>query len=209
MDANVIADLIARYQMKVKSPDVYDLLAYHFYNLIMNICSIIATLAIVQNPKGKRVEPKHIKSTLEYVQKECYPTLQKGGSYHIDAQYFGMDTSYDAYQPAPQHTNMQIDFQNQIARPGFTVTKGGATDSLQEFQNLVMEALKKETFLGVNLRDIFASHGLVISDHSLEIVKKVLKMHLNCFLFDLKEYKYLTLKNVKSALELERHAVFN
>ena len=86
---------------------------------------------------------------------------------------------------------MAIDFQSNTARPAFQVS-GGAMNSVMEFQSLVLDNTKKETFLGINLRDIFTSYGLAISDHSLDIVKKVLKMHLNCFMYDLKEYKKLT-----------------
>lgn len=204
-----LPELLTRYSLQVKTPDVYNLLAYHIYNLIINICSVISTLTLVQNPKGKRVEPKHIKFTLDYVQKECYPQIKKGGSYNIDAQYFGSDTSYNAYSESSIGTNMAIDFQTNTARPAFQITSGGAMNSVMEFQSLVLDNTKKETFLGINLRDIFTSYALAISDHSLDIVKKVLKMHLNCFMYDLKEFKKLTLKNVQNTLELERHSVFN
>lgn len=210
--------LLKKYQMKVDLK-VLEKLASYVHIMIVNICSALATLAIVHNPKQKKVTPKVIKLTLEYVKKQCYPEL-KGGSYVIDSEYFGKNSSAYTEGATDKAMAETIDFTANTARSEIsqtmsggcgcagTVMAGGAVYAISEFTEVVLEEVRKDQFLGVDLIPIFAAYDTTISDSALEIVKQVLKMHLNCFMYDLKKLGKLTIKKVEGIANKRAHSVF-
>lgn len=209
-----IPNIIKRYKLLVKQDkleEVTDALTFYIFNLIINICSLISTITLLYNKKNNKVEPAHVKMSLEYVQKECYTRQQQGGSYVIDSQYFGQESNN--YQEFVSGTNTEmVDFNNQIARNALLVQQGGGKsyDSpIDEFRDILLREEREELFFGVNLRNLFSSYKVKLSDNTLLIVKKILKMHLNCYMYDLHHnYKRITRETIEKTANLQRHGVF-
>ena len=87
-----IPDILKSYDVIVDQEEydkIIDKLSFYIYNLIINLCCLIATITIMYSTHKKVVEPKFINITLEYVKDQCYPraTSQSGGSYVIDSEY--------------------------------------------------------------------------------------------------------------------------
>jgi hypothetical protein len=212
------AKLLDKYHIKA-SPEVQEHLLTYINKMVLNICSLLSSLTLFYNPKTKKVTPEIIKHALTYVKEVCYPQLtsKKGGSYNIDSQYFGQETN--AYTEAATNKNLAetIDFANNTARAQIggcgcagAVQMGGATYIITEFTELAMEEIEKDSFLGTDLIPIFQSFNVTISDNSLELVKQILKMHLNCFMYDLKQQKgKLTIKKVDEVAAMKAHVIFN
>ncbi len=194
-----IPELLKSYNVIIESEEydqIIEKLSYHIYNLIINLCCLIATITIMYSSNKKVVEPKFINITLEYVKDQCYPkaTKQSGGSYVIDSEYFGTESG--AYSDQVTSTKVgNIDFEKLIARPAMEVKMGGGSSS-------------DSKLYGVNLKKIFSVFKVKIHSHSLNIVKQIIKMHLDCLMIDLKTRKVLTLSHLEKTMKLSRHAVF-
>lgn len=212
------AKLLDKYHIKA-SPEVQQHLLTYINKMVLNICSLLASLTLFYNPKTKKVTPEVIKHALIYVKEVCYPqlTATKGGSLVIDSQYFGQETN--AYTETATNKSLAetIDFTTNTARAQIggcgcagAVQMGGATYMITEFTELTLAELKKDSFLGIDLVPIFQSFNTTISENSLELVKQVLKMHLNCFMYDLKQQKgKLTIKKVDEVAAMKAHTIFN
>lgn len=191
---------------------VSEKVAFYVYNLVFNVCALIATVASIHDPEKKKVKPRHILSSLTYVQNQCFPQLKsmKGGSYHVDGEYFGKESHL--YQDSQtHHVTDQINFQDYIARNELPSSfAGGAVQTIfTEFAIVVSkESPKRQMFPSSYIREIFTSFGVSIKENSLDIVKQILKMHLNCFMYDLHERGKVTLKKLEEVAHLSRHAVF-
>lgn len=200
--------------------------AFYVYNLVFNLCALISTITSIYDPDHRKVKPKYLDYSLNYVTSQCFPETkrtsktQKGGSYHIDSDYFGSPSPN--YSTSSSGTVMdQIQFP-QVARPGLLLsqkggehtpnhTSGPAPILVQEFTMLmVLNDSKKEPLFGNSfLRKIFKEFDVSIKDSSLEVVRKILKMHLTCFLYDLKEQGgAVTVKKIETAANLARHNIF-
>jgi hypothetical protein len=204
-----IPNILKRYKLHVKKDkfeEVSKTLSFYIYNLIINICTLIATITNIYS-KSKKVESRFIKMSLNYVKTECY--TMKGGSYVIDSQYFGQESN-NYQENVSATTTEQIDFQNQIARNEIVVQQGGKyyESVFDEFKDLLMKEQKLEYFFGVNIKDIFKQLDIKVSDYMLKIIKSILKMHLNCFMHDLKKYKKITKEHIDKITLLPRHTVF-
>lgn len=62
-----------------EAPEIYSKVGQHVAKLMDNILAMISTQSFIQDPEAHTVLPRHVKSTLEYVQKKCYPVIQEGG----------------------------------------------------------------------------------------------------------------------------------
>jgi ribosomal protein L31E len=180
-------------------PIIIDRLSYYIYNLIINLCCLISTITIMYGSNKKVVEPKFINISLEYVKDQCYPKIenrtQSGGSYVIDSEYFGTDSG--AYKENVSSTKVgNIDFNKLIARPAIEVQMGGGSND------------NEQKIYGINLKKIFNVFKVKISTHALQIVKQIIKMHVDCLFIDLKSQKTLTQRHLEKTMKLSRHAVF-
>jgi hypothetical protein len=210
-----IPTVLEKYHLTIKDSTqteaLQQRLAFYIYNLVFNVCALIATITSIQNPEKRRVKPQYIQGSLNYVKNQCYPsTKQSGGSYHIDGQYFG-NNSIQYQNEVSSTTTDQVNFSMNLARNALPSTfHGGDKDMMfEEFTLLVIEKEKGHgVFDKQYLQEIFESFQVTIKPNSLEVVQKILKMHLNCFMYDLKERGRLTLKKLEEVASLKRHSVF-
>lgn len=214
--------LLKKYELKAE-PAVQVRLLQYINKLVLNICSMLAALTHFYNPKSKKVTPEIIKHALDYVKEVCYPQLtsKQGGSYVIDSQYFGQENNAYTEYNGQTHLSDTINFSTNTARAQIggcgcagTPMMGGSPREfvLAEFTELSLATPvdKPKTFLGIELEPIFASFEITISNNSLELVKQILKMHLNCFMYDLKQQKgKLTIKKVDEVAAMKAHVIFN
>ena len=197
-----IPDILKSYSVTIEQEDmpiIIERLSYYIYNLIINLCCLISTITIMYSSNKKVVEPKFINISLEYVKDQCYPKAnsvgQSGGSYVIDSEYFGTDTG--AYKENVSSTKVgNIDFNKLIARPAMDIKMGGGSSE------------SEHKIYGVNLKKIFNVFKVKISTHALQIVKQIIRMHVDCLFIDLKSQKTLTPRHLEKTMKLSRHAVF-
>jgi len=190
--------------------------AYHVYTLMYNICAMVSTTARLQDPLKPVIKPRHLKSSLEYIQNKCYPKQikQVGGSYHIDAEYFGANSG--AYTGEEYQRTLDIDFKNQIARPEISGGKGkkkgsekGNILSYMEISYIIISNSKKqEIFSTYEITKVLNEFNVTIGNSTLAILKKLLRMHLNCLMMDLHEQSPITKAKLDKIMTLKRHAVF-
>ncbi len=191
---------------------VYEKLAFYVYNMVVNICSLVGTYVTVHDPKKLTLKPRHLKSALEYVQKKCYPevskkTSQSGGSYVIDSEYFGKPSG--SYSNDAGGNLLDVKFgMNGTLRPEI---KGGAKQNTYfEMSYLIITTSeKKDLFPNNDLVELLGQFNITITRNSLKILKRILKMHLNCLMMDLYEESPITVKKLEKVLKLSRHAVFH
>ena len=215
-----ISSILEKYKLQLpedaqEAQVISEKVAFYIYNLVFNVCALIATVASVHDPLKKKVKPKHIQSSLMYVQNQCYPQLKnksmKGGSYHVDGGYFGRESHL--YQDSQtNHVTDQVNFQDHIARNALpSAFAGGAAVQtiFREFSIVISkEPSKRQVFPSSYLRQLFTSFGVTIKENSLDIVKQILKMHLNCLMYDLHERGTVTMNKLEETIHLIRHAVF-
>lgn len=221
-----LSTLIKKNKIDISESLITDV-AYHVYTLMYNICAMVATITRLHDPLSPVVKPRHLKSSLEYIQNKCYPKTkllanQSGGSYHIDAEYFG--TNSGAYTGEEYQRTLDIDFKNQIARPeisggkgmgkgkGVAVAKKNADVvqvSYMEISYLIISNSKKqEIFSTTEITKILNGFNVTISGATLYVLKKLLRMHLNCLMMDLYEESPITKAKLDKIMTLKRHAIF-
>lgn len=207
-----IPKILNKYDLKISSSEneknIVDKLAFYIYNMVFNICALVATITNIYDPEHKKVKPKHIQMALSYVKQQCYPKVKhmKGGNF--DSEYFGKESG--AYQSSSSGTVMnQVNFQNQIARPELNMSGGKQDEIFAQFTMLVLESTKKEElFPSSKILEIFHNFDTQIKKNSLKIIKQILKMHLNCFMTDLHDKGNLTISKLEDVANMSRHAVF-
>lgn len=195
-----------------ESQMVYEKMAFYVYNMVYNICALVGTYVSVHDPKKLTLKPRHLKSALEYVQKKCYPELSKnssqsGGSYVIDSEYFGKPSG--AYTNDAGDNLLDVKFgMNGTIRPEI---KGGAKqNSYFEMSYLIITTSeKKDLFPNNDLVEILGQFNIRVTRNSLMLLKRILKMHINCLMMDLHEASPITLKKLDKVMKLSRHAVFH
>jgi hypothetical protein len=207
-------NLLKKNKIEISEPLVSEV-AYHVYTLMYNICAMVATTARLQDPLKPVIKPRHLKSSLEYIQNKCYPKQNKqvGGSYHIDAEYFGANSG--AYTGEEYQRTLDIDFKNQIARPEISGGKGkkesakGNILSYMEISYIIISNSKKQEIFSTNdIIKVLKEFNVTIGNSTLAILKKLLKMHLNCLMMDLHEQSPVTKAKLDKIMSLKRHAVF-
>lgn len=212
-----IPKLIEKYGLKMpKSPEkekVVEKMAFYIYNLVFNICALIATITAIYDPDTRKVKPKHIQYSLNYVKNQCYPSIKKmgGGSYHIDSDYFGAPSA--GYSGDASASRMdKVSFESGVARPSlsFNMSGGQGEAIFREFSMIVLsEERKKEGLFGSHhLQEIFQNFDVKIRENSIAVVRQILHMHLNCFMYDLKEKGTLSVKRMDEVAKMARHSVF-
>lgn len=213
--------LLKKYEMKMEPPVQEALLSY-INKLVINVCSMLAALTLFYNSTSKKVTPEIIKHSFDYVNEVCYPQLsvKKGGSLVIDSQYFGQENNAYTEGVAQTRLSSTINFNTNVAREQIggcgcagTPMMGGAPREfvLAEFTELILDKplSQPNVFLGIDLEPNFSSFGVTISNSSLDLVKQVLKMHLNCFMYDLKQLKgKVTVKKLNAVAAKKAHTLF-
>lgn len=191
----------------VIDPSYVPYLAERVYHLFYNLCTMIALTVKTQDPTQPKVKPRHLKHLLDYVQHKCYPpkkTLQQGGSYHIDSEYFGKDSG--RYYGKAHEDVLNIDFTNGILRPEI---KGGSMAYMEISYVIVENTKKSKLFPDEAIRSQLKSYGVTIEKAPMEILKKIIKLHLSCLMMDLHEHTPInSMKTLEKILHLKRHAIF-
>jgi hypothetical protein len=195
-----------------ESKVVYEKLAFNVYNMVYNICALVATYVTIHDPKKLTLKPRHLKSALDYVQKKCYPEVSKiatqsGGSYVIDSEYFGKASG--SYNNDAGENLMDVKFgMNGIIRPEI---KGGSKEKtyIEMSYLIITTSEKKDLFPNNDLIEILGKFNVAITRNSLKILKRILKMHLNCLMMDLHAESPITVKKIEKILKLSRHSVFH
>jgi hypothetical protein len=166
-------------------------LAYHTYTMVFNICALIATHTLVHDKENRKILPEHIKASLAYVIKKCYPGKK-------DKKKGGTEDTYGSIALYEEMRNAEI--ANHIK------TGGGISVFTVIFTKVTPE---KELFPSRFLHEIFNHFEVVISDSTLKHLKHVLKMILSCLLADLKKSgDELTPKLLHKVIKMKRHSVF-
>lgn len=149
-----------------EATDIYNKVGHHIFKLMNNILALIATQSVIMDPDTHTVLPRHVQSTLDYVQKKCYPK------------------------------------QN--------IQKGGKNVNFIEISYTLIETTEyKDLFPSTEIVSHFMELGLNISKHTLDIVKRILNMHVNCLMMDFYEHQPITLKKIETIFHLKRHSVFH
>lgn len=166
-------------------------LAYHMYTMVFNICAIIATHTLIHDKDNRKVLPEHIKTSVSYILKKCYPgnkNKKRGGA----EDTYGSDSLYEEMQNEEIKTHLRVG--------------GGISVFTIIFTKILPE---KELFPSRFLKQMFNHFEVVISDNSLKHLKHVLKMILSCLLADLKKSgDQLTPKLLQKVIKMKRHSVF-
>jgi len=191
---------------------IYKKLAFYVYNMIYNICALVSTYVSIHDPKQLTLKPRHLKSALDYVQKKCYPEVtkiksQSGGSYVIDSEYFGKASG--SYSNDAGENLLDVKFgMNGTLRPEI---KGGAKQNTYfEMSYLIITTSEnKDLFPDNDIIDLLEHFNITITRNSLILLKRILKMHLNCLMMDLHQESPITLKKLEKVLKLSRHSVFH
>jgi hypothetical protein len=219
-----LSTLIKKNKIDISESLISDV-AYHVYTLMYNICAMAATITRLHDPLKPVVKPRHLKSSLEYIQNKCYPksklvTNQAGGSYHIDAEYFGKNSG--AYTGEEYQSTLDIDFKNQIIRPEISGGKGKGKGKAEATKNvdvtqvsymeisylIISNSKKQEIFSTNEITKILNGFNVSISSATLDVLKKLLRMHLNCLMMDLYEESPVTKAKLDKIMTLKRHSVF-
>ena len=146
---------------------IYSKVGQHVAKLMDNILAMISTQSVIKDPEAHAVLPRHVQSTLEYVQQMCYPSKED----------------------------------NQ---------KSGQKEQFMMVSYMLLETTEnKDLFPSNEIILRLMELGLNISNHTLQIVKRILNMHVNCLMMDFHERQPLTLKKVVKIFHLKRHAVFH
>lgn len=195
------------------------MIASHVYTLMFNICGLNAALAKLHSKKDAInliIRPKHLRSSLDYVKNQCYPELktkQSGGSYVIDSEYFGKTTNN--YTASEGKDLLDIKFGSDgIIRPAIEMSGGKNIVSHEIYLDDIVKTIlanteRKDLFPDNEIINILSRFDVSIKNNSLKILKRILKMHMNCLLLDLHNSSPLTLKKLDKILSLKRHSVFN
>ena len=151
-----------------EATEIYAKVGHHLSKLMDNILALITTQSVIKDPEAHTVLPRHVQSSLEYVQKTCYPKehTQKGGKQKDESWVM---LSY----------------------------------------TIIETTEYKELFPSIEIIKRLMDLGLDISKHTLDIVKRVLNMHVNCLIMDFHEQQPITLKKVEKIFQLKRHQVFH
>jgi len=196
---------------KSEETKLVEQLAFYIYTMVYNICAVVATNSKVYDPALKEVKPRHLQQSLTYIQKKCYPLSitmeQKGGSsYHFDAEYLGKETG--AYKADAGKNILALDFENKIARPEISGGAPGVITFTEISYTIINTSERKDLFPNDDIKTILSDFQVKIGRHSLQILKKILKMHFNCLMIDLYAHQPLTLVKLHKMVALKRHSVF-
>ena len=178
-------------------------------HLFYNVCAMAALTAKTMDPTKPTIKPRHLQHLLNYVQKKCYPSKkalpspQSGGSVVIDSEYFGKESN--RYFGETHQNQLDLDFANRVARPEI---RGGGLVLTEVSMEIIEFTQKANVFPESSIRDLLKSFGVSIEKAPMKLLKKIIELHLNCLMIDLKEQSPITSQKMEKLFHLKRHAIF-
>lgn len=113
-----------------EASQIYSKVGLHITKLMDNILALITTESIIKDPNIHAVLPRHVQSSLDYVQKTCYPkeATQKGGKKDKDAwmilSYTIIETTeYKELFPSTELVTRLMDLELDISNHTLTIVK--------------------------------------------------------------------------------------
>ncbi len=180
---NRLPRYLEKNKVSVESDEVVEKLAFHIYNMVYNLCALVATHVAIHDPTNMVLQPRHLQEALAYVTHICYPEVatkkQSGGNENLE----GLQS--------------------------LDVIQGGSSEFIQAAYIVISASETKDMFPEDDLLELFSEFHVEATRHSLNIFKKILKMHMNCLMMDLHHKSPITYKKLDKILSLKRHAVFH
>ena len=160
---------IIKSEKKVKEEQkIKNLLSEYIERLIFNITALASLLCLKIGIK--KIMDEHVKFILHYIDKYCktkQKNKMKGGAFNT-AQFFGVDETH-RYKIENEGTDiMNIDFNNNIARPELGLMSGG---------KVVCNKLNR--IIKMKVRQVFKHFNVKIKSSSLDVIMRKFNDVLN------------------------------
>jgi hypothetical protein len=160
---------IIKSEKKVKEEQkIKSLLSEYIERLIFNITALASLLCLKIGIK--KIMDEHVKFILHYIDKYCktkQKNKMKGGAFNT-AQFFGVDETH-RYKIENEGTDiMNIDFNNNIARPELGLMSGG---------KVVCNKLNR--IIKMKVRQVFKYFNVKINSSSLDVIMRKFNDVLN------------------------------
>jgi histone H3/H4 len=160
---------IIKSEKKVKEEQkIIKLLSEYIERLIFNITALASLLCLKIGIK--KIMDEHVKFILHYIDKYCktkQKNKMKGGAFNT-AQFFGVDETH-RYKIENEGTDiMNIDFNNNIARPELGLMSGG---------KVVCNKLNR--IIKMKVRQVFKHFNVKIKSSSLDVIMRKFNDVLN------------------------------
>jgi len=160
---------IIKSEKKVKEEQkIKNLLSEYIERLIFNITALASLLCLKIGIK--KIMDEHVKFILHYIDKYCktkQKNKMKGGAFNT-AQFFGVDETH-RYKIENEGTDiMNIDFNNNIARPELGLMSGG---------KVVCNKLNR--IIKMKVRQVFKHFNVKINNSSLDVIMRKFNDVLN------------------------------
>lgn len=179
-----LPSLLEKYELDISNLQeekiIMKALTYYIFNMIINVCSLLSIISKINNPEDNRIRTKDVKNAIQYIKSNC-----------IEKQ--------NELRGGGNNTNENIE--------GYIIVYYSSPDYIKNLQNIKIEEFI-ELFDKSYIYDIFRELKTDISSNTLNYVKKLMKIHLKCFLNDLKKEGKLTIKRIEYVVSKERHFVF-
>ena len=179
-----LPSLLEKYELEISNLQeekiIMKALTYYIFNMIINVCSLLSIISKINNPEDNRIRTKDVKNAIQYIKSNC-----------IEKQ--------NELRGGGNNTNENIE--------GYIIVYYSSPDYIKNLQNIKIEEVI-ELFDNSYIYDIFRELKTDISSNTLNYVKKLMKIHLKCFLNDLKKEGKLTIKRIEYVVSKERHFVF-
>lgn len=179
-----LPSLLEKYELDISNLQeekiIMKALTYYIFNMIINVCSLLSIISKINNPEDNRIRTKDVKNAIQYIKSNC-----------IEKQ--------NELRGGGNNTNENIE--------GYIIVYYSSPDYIKNLQNIKIEEVI-ELFDKSYIYDIFRELKTDISSNILKYVKKLMKIHLKCFLNDLKKEGKLTIKRIEYVVSKERHFVF-
>ena len=179
-----LPSLLEKYELDISNLQeekiIMKALTYYIFNMIINVCSLLSIISKINNPEDNRIRTKDVKNAIQYIKSNC-----------IEKQ--------NELRGGGNNTNENIE--------GYIIVYYSSPDYIKNLQNIKIEEVI-ELFDKSYIYDIFRELKSDISSNILKYVKKLMKIHLKCFLNDLNKEGKLTIKRIEYVVSKERHFVF-
>jgi hypothetical protein len=179
-----LPSLLEKYELDISNLQEEEIimkaLSYYIFNMIINVCALLSIISKINNPEDNRIRTKDVKNAIQYIKSNC-----------IEKQ--------NELRGGGNNTNEIIE--------GYMTVYYSSPDYIKNLQNIKIEEVI-ELFDKSYIYDIFRELKTAISSNTLNYVKKLMKIHLKCFLNDLKKEGKLTIKKIEYVVSKKRHFVF-
>jgi hypothetical protein len=179
-----LPSLLEKYELEISNLQEEEIimkaLSYYIFNMIINVCALLSIISKINNPEDNRIRTKDVKNAIQYIKSNC-----------IEKQ--------NELRGGGNNTNEIIE--------GYMTVYYSSPDYIKNLQNIKIEEVI-ELFDKSYIYDIFRELKTDISSNTLNYVKKLMKIHLKCFLNDLKKEGKLTIKKIEYVVSKKRHFVF-